>query len=99
MSVRLAEALRSLLEVTPLPPSADTDPSEILVLGQDMTAARVEPLEALAALVEAEPALAEAGGELLVTLRERDARWAALLLRAHQELKQRVAALGQSRRR
>jgi hypothetical protein len=99
MSLRLAEALHALLAVTPEPPPADTDPSEVLVLAQELTAAREAPLAALAALVEADPKLADAGGDLRETLRQRDARWQALLLRAHQEMRQRLAALGHSRRR
>jgi hypothetical protein len=99
MSLQLAETLHALLAATPEPPAADTDPSEILVLAQEMAAAREQPLAALAALIEAEPSLREAGGQLAEELRQRDARWAALLLRAHQELKERVAALSQSRRR
>ncbi len=99
MSVRLAEALHALLAATPEPPGADTDPSEVLIQAQEMAAAREAPLEALAAMVEADPTLRDAGGELAETLKQRDARWAALLLRAHQELRQRVAALGHSRRR
>jgi hypothetical protein len=99
MSVRLVETLHALLAATPEPPGADTDPSEVLLQAQEMASARAGPLAALMALVEAEPALAEQGGELAETLKQRDSRWNALLLRAHQELKQRVAALGHSRRR
>jgi hypothetical protein len=99
VSLRLAEALHALLAATPEPPSADTDASEILILGQQMATEREGPLELLRALVEADPSLAEQGGELAETLRQRDARWNALLLRAHQELKHRVAAVAQSRRR
>jgi hypothetical protein len=99
MSVRLVEALHALLAATPEPPGADTDPSEVLTQAQEMAAARVAPLEALAAMIEADPTLADAGGELAEQLKQRDTRWAALLVRAHQELKQRVAAIGQSRRK
>jgi hypothetical protein len=99
VSVRLAEALLALLAATPEPPGADTDPSEILVLAQQMAIDREAPLAALAAMVEANPALRDAGGELAETLRQRDTRWVALMVRAHGELRQRIAALGQSRRR
>ena len=99
MSVRLAETLSALLAATPDPPAADTDPSEILVLAQEMAAAREEPLAELAALIESDPSLADAGGDLAEQLKQRDARWNALLVRAHQELKQRVAAFSHSRRR
>src|SRR5258706_2579531 len=99
MSVGLVEALYALLSATPEPPGADTDPSEVLVQAQAMAAAREAPLAALAAIVEGDPSLAEAGGELAEQLKQRDARWTALLLRAHQELRQRAAALAQSRRR
>jgi hypothetical protein len=99
MTLRLVETLHALLAATPEPPGADTDPSEVLVLAQEMATAREAPLAALAALVENDPGLADKGGELAEQLKQRDARWHALLLRAHQELKQRVAALGHSRRR
>ena len=99
MSVRLVETLHALLAATPDPPGVDTDPSEVLLQAQAMAAAREEPLAALMALIDANPALAEQGGDLAETLKQPDSRWNALLLRAHQELKQRVAALGHSRRR
>jgi hypothetical protein len=99
MSVRLVETLHALLAATPEPPGVDTDPSEVLLQAQEMASAREAPLAALMALIEGDPTLAEKGGELADTLRQRDSRWNALLVRAHQELKQRVAALGHSRRR
>jgi len=90
--VGVFEALRDVLVATPEPP-ADADPSDIVNMAQDMADRRAIALGRLQALLSGDAKPGEDCAPLLAEIRDRDARWNAVLTRARDEIVRRAAAV------
>jgi hypothetical protein len=93
------QALLDVLAATPEPPDAQTDPSDVIDLAQQMTETREESLALLQQVMANNGAVEGEGQAVLAEINDRDARWQAALGRARHELTQRMQAARHIRRR
>lgn len=84
--------LEALLCATPEPPPVTTDPSEVITLGESMTAARALILDDVASRGLGRIPVGE-HAERLSILRDRDTRWNAALVRAKHQLAERMSSI------
>ena len=91
-------ALRLVLDETPEPPAADTDPYDVIGAVGRMATRRELPIASLQRLLGHHPTADGEGIALLATIQERNTRWQAALARARHALAERRSALDRLRR-
>jgi len=93
------QALLDVLAATPEPPDAQTDPTDVIALAQQMTDGREQSLALLQQVMANNETVEGEGRAILAEINDRDARWQAALDRSRHELGQRMAAARHIRRR
>lgn len=99
MNPSAIQALLDVLALTPEAPPAETDPSEVVDLAQELTERREPALAHLRRVMGSNPAVLGEGEAILREITARDAAWHAALERARFELGQRMQAARHLRRR